>query len=253
MNIQKTTRYLALALLISVPIAQHASEVVLETSTIAAVGINGETIALMKQYDGQLLNELIGKRDASGKRVGLYEYQGKIHTILELVAIEQRDGQNDELRAILKQARKNFENMSTKFRAVAQGTKKFMSILIEESCKKRNRINSILNIWGSTDQAKEEELFDVHVLNLGNLATFHTDLHNFLNDLMNSCPKAQRQFKEKVAKFNKIKNFLPSLGITKEEEQHFLKQINVALGELSLDSITQPTVRKLFNEYKNTK
>lgn len=253
MNKHRFAVHLTLALLASISLTQHAKQIVLEASSIAAVGIDGETIALMKQYDGQLLNMLIGKRDATGKRVGLYEYQGQMHTMLELVAIEQKNGQNDALRAILKQARKDFEDMSTRFRIVAQGTKKFMALLIEESCKKRGRLNSVLNIWGKSDEAKEEDLFDIHVHTLGDLATFLTDLHHFLNDLMNSCPKAQRQFQEKVMKFNKIKNFIPSLGITPDEAQQFLKQINIALGQLSLEEITQETVRKLFNEYKNTK
>ncbi len=228
----------------------------LESSILATVdghviGIDGDTLALIKQYDAGLLNLLIGKRDQTGQRIGMYEFEGAQRTVQELTKIEAERGQNEELFRLCQQIRKDFEKMSEIFRAVARGAKPFMGILIGESCERRGRLHSILYIWAKTDVSREDDLFDEYIKEIKDMDIFLTDLHNFLGDLVHSCPKALRQFHEKIAKFNKIKNIVPSLGIAKDLQILFLKQINKALSTLSLEQITLESVRKLFNEFKN--
>ena len=260
MEIKKITTYFALALLLSTSQTHNAATILkLESAILAqvdglSIGIDGETFALLKQYDSKLLELLVGKRDASGKRAPQYTFDGKLYTMQQLSIIEEQQGHTQELSHLLRKIRTEFEKMSLIFRTVARGTKPIMAILIEESCAKRGRLhNSILYIWAKTDEAMEEELFDVHIKSLKDLETFLIDLHNFLNDLMCSCPKAAKQFQEKVAKFNKLRNFVANLGISKELEMNFLKQINQLLGKMKLEEITPDRVRTLVNDFKNKK
>ena len=172
----------------------------------------------------------------------------------ELSKLETTRGSNAELKELLRKIRTEFETLSIEFRGVARGSKPFMATLVEESCARRGRLhNSILYIWAKTDEAEEEQLFDDHVHTIRDLEMFFTDLHNFLGDMMASCPKARRQFQEKVIKFNKIKGFLPELGLSTKMQKEFLKQINHSLARLKIDDIDLATVRKLLDDFKNEK
>ncbi len=223
-------------------------------SKIDGIFFDGETIGPLKRYQNNLRTFLIGERGPGGKRHPQFTFEGNLYTMQQLSRLETTRGSNDELKNLLRQIRTEFETLSMEFRGVARGAKPFMAVLVEESCSRRGRLNnSLLYIWAKTDEAEEEKLFDDHVHTLKDLEMFFVDLHNFLGDLVESCPKAMRQFQEKVAKFNKIKKLLPELSIPKEDHLPFLKQINHSLAELTLEDIDPATIRKLFDEFKNKK
>jgi hypothetical protein len=71
-----------------------------------------------------------------------------------------------------------------------------MIILIGESCEKHNRSNSLLLDWARIEGDDETESFNKQVTNFTIFHEFCTDLVNFLEDLIRSCPKAQQQFKK---------------------------------------------------------
>ena len=78
------------------------------------------------------------------------------------------------------------------------------------------------------------------------------DLYNFLGDLVNSCPKAQQQFKDRVAKFHKIKTMLPSLNLNKTDEAKFLRYIQTHLNDFSLPQINTQAIQTLYNTFKRS-
>jgi len=265
MKINKLLTTLSLSLLVSTTYGAdtgpaygiHTRSIKLESGILSKVdGIffDGDTIGPLKRYQYNLRTFLIGIRGEDGKRHPQYTFESNLYTMQQLSRLETTRGSNEELKNLLRQIRSDFETLSMEFRGVARGSKPFMATLVEESCARRGRLhNSILYIWAKTDEAEEEQLFDDHIHTIRDLEMFFTDLHNFLGDLMESCPKACRQFQEKVGKFNKIKGLLLELGLSTETQKEFLKQINHSLAKLKTDDINLATVRKLFDEFNNEK
>lgn len=223
-------------------------------SKVDGIFFTGDNIAPIKRYQMNLRTFLLGTLESDKKRHPQYSFEGSFYTMQQLSQIETTRGSNAELKNLLRQIRSEFEKLSSEFRAVARGSKPFMATLVEESCSRRGRLNSsILYIWAKTDEAEEERLFDDHIHTIKDLEMFFIDLHNFLGDLIKSCPKAERQFAEKVLKYNAIKKQLTHLDLSPEEQKAFLQQINHSLAGLSVEDIDLSAVKKLYNEFKKTK
>jgi hypothetical protein len=100
------------------------------------------------------------------------------------------------LQIMLNFMKHDFEKKSSKFIEDATLFKKAMVELIQESCNKRGREDSLLLGWAKSEKGHEMEHFNDHVLNFKDFYVFSSDLIGFLSDLMHSCPKAMKQFKE---------------------------------------------------------
>ena len=133
-----------------------------------------------------------------GQRIGNYSFKSKHYSIEDLAEkIEAHYVGDAELNALLAGAKRDFEELVGQFINQAKGTKTFLVTLIEESCYRRNRKNSILLTWASSTEEHETIIFHTEVQSFRGLADFCQDLENFLEDLMYSCPKAMDQFKKK--------------------------------------------------------
>lgn len=243
--------YLALFLLLSGPTYLKSAPIKLESGIIAkidglAIGIDGQTIALIKQYQSEIIAILLGKKSGD-MRIGKYEFDGKKRSLQELRQLETELGTSPKFVALRGQARNDFEKISEPFRKIVQGVKSFMSILIEESCKKRGRLDSLLYTWAKTDEKNEYELFDLHVKSIKDFELFLTDLNNFLGDLVHSCPRALGQFQERVAKFNQAMKFVAVMNVTGDKRQKLLKLINSSLDKMSKEEVTQAKIQELAN------
>lgn len=246
---------LVLPLLLSLSIAQtRTAPVKLEAGIIATVdglvgiGIDGEVIALIKQYQGEIMKLLVGVPTAQG-RVGKYAYEGKQHSVQQLSKIELENGSNSTFVKLRNQMRDDFEAFSVPFRKNVNSAKSIMTLLIEESCSKRNRLNSLLYIWSKTDEKNEYELFEMHVKSIRDLEVFLTDLHNFLSDLIYSCPKALVQYNEMIQKFKKVKEVASLLRIPTNELPAFLKYANKQLSKVALAEINQDKVSEFYRTF----
>ncbi len=251
---KKITIIIAVSLVLS-PTINHTAPIKLESSILTQIdglliGINGETIALIKQYQSQIMNMLLGTRTANG-RVGVYDFDGQKCNVQQLRQLEIEQGTNDRFIAFRKRIQTDFEHFSEPFKKIVQGVRAIMAILIEESCKKRNRLNSLLYIWAKTDE-KDFELFDLHVKSIKDFEIFLTDLNNFLGDLAHSCPRAQIQFQEQVAKFNRAKQFVMELDLSNTQRQLFLRYLNTQLANLPKDEITKEKIIELSNSFSAT-
>lgn len=242
-----------------IPITQ-AAPIVLEAKLLQLIDgsfINADRIEETRQFQFHLLALLLGDRQPDGSRIGRYMFQGKPHTIEMLQEQELSIKKSKELSNLLEQGKNDFIEISNKFRKSARGLKSFTVKLIEESCQKRDRMDSILLTWAQTTIEKEQSVFRKEVTNFAKLETFLADLFNFLTDLNNSCPKAQAQYHNRVAKYKTIKELLPK-EIEKIEKSidkiAFLTHVKRQhLDTLTLETITPNTVYKLLVAFTQRK
>lgn len=186
--------------------AMHASAITLEAPVIKlidglSIGIDGQRIGFMLQVRREI-KQILGIMEVSGKSSARYLYKGQLHGVASLATVEQKaHTENDlttlqELEPLLMQAKQDFINGVTIFMSTARGTKQQMLMLIEESCQKRKRFDSLLLRWGSASEDAEEQQFQEDVYNFQVFSIFCRDLINFLEDLMRSCPKGYAQFQQ---------------------------------------------------------
>lgn len=161
--------------------------------------IDGNTFGIILNVRTKINAILVGDRDPKnpGHRIGHYLFKGKHYSIDELAEIEAHYVGDAELNALLIEAKKSFEEMVGQFIGQASGTKSFLVILIEESCYRRSRKNSLLLTWAGSQEEHETVIFHTEIQSFRALSDFCHDLNNFLEDLMYSCPKAMDQFKKK--------------------------------------------------------
>lgn len=217
------------------------------------IGINGDVVALIKQYQNQMAILLQGKKRGVHYE-GVFSFEGKKYTIQELTLLEAARGTTIELMTVRHKIIKKFEKISHPFRQLIKdyGIKPLMGDLIEESIIKRNRHNSLLYIWAKTDEKNEHEIFDKYVKSIKDLEIFMIDLSNFLGDIVYNCPRGHAQYKEYRDKFNKAAQFVRELKLNKEHHDLFLKYINKNLSTLSKDEISLQKVKELYNAFKPT-
>ena len=122
-------------------------------------------------------------------------YRGKDLTIKEFAEVEAKGAVNHELDGALVMSKNLLEEMLLKFMDQALRHKNVMVTLIEESCLKRNRPDSLLLDWVQTKEGEETKIFHERVTSFAELEVFCSDLANFLSDLIYSCPKAQEKYK----------------------------------------------------------
>ena len=99
-------------------------------------------------------------------------------------------------------------------------------------------------------------MFEHHVTSFGHYYHFLTDLVNFLMDLVHSCPKAETQFKDRVAKWSAVKAILPAVlkkaHVKGEQvnEIEFLKYLKERyLDSIGLNEVTPHVIVPLLTEY----
>jgi hypothetical protein len=74
--------------------------------------------------------------------------------------------------------------------------KKHTVLLIQESCEKHNRTNSVLLEWAKTDDEHEIEVFMNKLDSFKTLGLFCLDIIHLIGDIIHSCPIAYQQFEE---------------------------------------------------------
>ncbi len=217
------------------------------------IGINGDVVALIKQYQNQMATLLRGKKRDTGYE-GMFTFEGKKHTIQELALLETAHGITQEFIMVRHTIIEKFEEISRPFRQLIKdyGIKPLMGDLIQESIMKRNRHDSLLYIWAKTDEKNEYEIFDKHIKSIKDIELFMIDLNNFLGDIVYNCPRGYAQYKEHLDKFNKAAQYARELKLPKENHDLFLKYINKNLSILLKNDICLERVKELYNDFTST-
>lgn len=152
---------------------------------------------------------LDGEIDNTGKKVGYYTFNGQLYSINELIALEARldeeslmnQTDKQQFAAALQAAKDDFEKKISPYVGNARGAKQQLLLLIQESCKKHNRLDSILLKWGEEQEGEEGSAMRTNITTLMQMKVFCIDLTNFLKDMIHSCPKAVAHYKELKAQY----------------------------------------------------
>lgn len=242
--------------------------ITLESSVIKIADgtfITADKIEFIRKYIRTLFGFLLGDQLPDHQRKGKYLFEGKWHSVQSLACIEQEISNSSDkkhqamsmaLQELLTRAKADFIVQSAEFIESGRGAKNIMIVLIEEDCQKHNRPHSSLLEWARTKEGQESTMFEKHITTFGHYYHFLTDLVNFLLDLVHSCPKAEAQFKERVAKWGTIKEILPivfkkaHVKTDQVNEIEFLKYLKERyLDSLVMDEITPHVIVPLLTEY----
>jgi len=189
----------ALSLLFSIPQAAQATHT-LESDilrTVDGVFMDGPTIALAKRYQLDSKTILSGKRQRDGSRIGTYIFNGVNYSVIDLCELEEKNLiSKKETERLLGEMKDDFEKISAPFQHIVRSVKPIMAELIFESSRLRKRNDSLLNRWASPHAHDERALLDEHVKAVKDFETFIIDLHNFLDDLLKSCPKGMELYEK---------------------------------------------------------
>lgn len=174
------------------------------------LGMDGNKIRANKQWSKELEKMTYGVKKANGQLVGIYLFQGAVHSIAELAVIEAaatRDGMVTvltELAPVLELVKQDFDVKVEPFLESAKGFKKLIFMLIEESCRLRGRHTSFLLTWGKVEE-NDRQLFHDKMRSFAELKEFFDDMMNFLGDLEHSCPKGRAQYEEMLRLYKEQK------------------------------------------------
>jgi hypothetical protein len=193
-------------------------------------GIDANVIKLMLHVRREIKKIQFGEQTKDGQFEGHYVFHDLHHSIRSLAILESKyeaeyyqkltefnknpslyhhelhdlniwyNQIKQQLSVCLEIAKKEFEQKIASFSKNAQGGKDQMLILIEESCRKRNRNDCFLLKWAEVEEGNETKLMHEQINTFKGMDQFCTDLVNFLEDLMNSCKKAWAQFKKLMEK-----------------------------------------------------
>jgi len=235
--------------------------VILESPVIKVADgsfINADRIEFMRKVRRILLSIILGEQLPQGHRKG-DGIQHMAHLEQELEKAPQTKEnlhKKNQMQQALVDAKKNFSLLLSEFVDSGRGAKKILIELIQEDCLRRNRPESLLLDWAKTKEGYESVMFDEQILSFHDYYHFCTDLANFLLDLIHSCPKAEKQFKDRVIKWNAVKQILPiiikkaHIKIETFNEIEFLKYLKERyLDKLILDEITPQLILPLLMEY----
>jgi len=195
---------LMLGLLVSslVPTAQTTHAIVLKSRMLGLIDgtsfFDGETIGMVKKIQRDVLVMMVGVKTKNGYQ-GKYELDGEMYSIRTLAEFEKNctdPGKKEQLDDLLSVVKKEFEDTMAPFISDARSVKEPMIHLITESCERRNRQDSLLLDWAKMGDDGDDETnsFNAQVTNFTVFYKFCGDLAHFLQDLVESCPKARAQF-----------------------------------------------------------
>ena len=169
-------------------------------------GINEYVIANIQHIGAAIKKLQVGAKDPhEEKNRGNYSYQNKKYTLLELVELEKIVAKEDAHHlhvALLEIVRNSISEITEPFMKNANDIKEYMVQLIDESCTKRNRRDSLLLLWAQQKKGSELAYFKENLTSFSAINIFCNDLLTFLTDLVRSCPKAFGKYQEVRRKFD---------------------------------------------------
>lgn len=202
--------YLFLSFFASLTAGPKNSEPITLTSDILKFidgkkfGIDGETIVILVRVRIDLRKRLLGA-GLTEKELKNCLFDGSYHTIKEMAVLEQKLRESGKLEgdvlvalgASLYQAKRSLlEEVALPLLDRLRRAKKHTLLLIQESCEKHNRTNSVLLEWAKTDDEHEIEAFMNKVDSFKTLGLLCLDLIHLIGDIIHSCPLAYQQFQE---------------------------------------------------------
>ncbi len=261
----KYTIQFSLALLLSFSGAhshklEHNLLVMLDGRSLGSLGIDGGSIAKIKRYQSDLLKMMQGKaigtellEDGTSTIIheGLYQFGTNKYSVNQLVEIE-REGllSQEDTKNIIKVMREDFKKASIPFEAIVRQSAKPMQELIEQSCRFRGRLerDCLMLEWTKSGSKDEEILFDQNIKTMRDFQIFIFDIYNFLEDLIESCPKAVDQYEASKARLKHVRSLLSELNIAKTKEARYIKLVLSKAGSKKMEEITLNFVKDIIKD-----
>ncbi|MEX0940125.1 MAG: hypothetical protein WDZ41_02100 [Candidatus Babeliales bacterium] len=166
------------------------------------LGINGHEIRNLMYIRKKVQDQLHGTLDPVTKeRTGIYIFQGQYHSIASLTQFEKNNPHMTtavrvQLYSLLEIIKADFVKIADPFVKQAYGVKGITLKFMEQWSTLHNRENSYLLVWGKEKDGHEFETFNRETTTFVHLNDFCTDLISFISDLIQSCPRAWKQFLE---------------------------------------------------------
>ena len=179
---------------------KNDNDVILESAILRTADghfITYDDVGILLQLREYLRTILFGTKDKSGILTGPYTFDGIPHCLRTLTLLEKKLDVTAR-DAWLIQVRDAFKERTKDTKKRAEGTKTQQYMYIKESCRLHNRPNSILLLWAQAPEGQEDDAIDTYVSNFYDMAKFVIDLMNFLDDMVSSCPKAKKQFLDRI-------------------------------------------------------
>src|SRR3989304_2699292 len=133
-------------------------------------GINDEVIGIMLQVRINFKKAQIGESLRGESTEGIFPFRDQMYNIRALARLERN-------------IEREFERLTSPFINGVRNTKEHMSVLFKEWSEKRNRPDSIILDWASSEET-ETSIFNTKITSFKDLDTFSTDLIRFLEDLI---------------------------------------------------------------------
>ncbi len=238
----------------------------LESPMLALVDgnvMNADAIERVYSFKREVLGIMWGDK-SNGARLGRYTINNKRVSAQDISQLERDEIQMGkdisyasnakfyiEMSKALLTMKSEFLKASDRLNSIARGAKPIFGAIIEESCHKRNRSDSIVLLWAHTPEELEERIFYDKVNTVSEFTVFCIDLLNCLSDILNSCPKARRQFEERSEKWRLFEKVLHSVFKDGRLRLEFLKYVKINhLDCLSITDITPLTIKQLWESFE---
>lgn len=131
-------------------------------------------------------------------RIGLIWYQGRYHTVKDMIEIERSGTANpDELNDALMHAATHFDQFSKDYVQDIQTAKNYMVKLIDQWATLRNRPDTILRDWSKQEGGERDSIYNT-MTSFTRFGIFVDDLLLFLRDLSENCPKSYKAYRESM-------------------------------------------------------
>jgi hypothetical protein len=247
--------------------AADESTIILESPILHILDgnfIDADIIELIAKIRREINKILIGEKVADNTMIGRYVVNGKAYSVRELIPLEKNGSATlkHDLDVALLAAKKDLHGCVSPFIETLHSFKHQLLELIKESCRKRGMDTTLLLRWSEAGKGEETRIFNEDVTSFELYNKFCTDLLNFLNDLVNSCPQAKTQLTVRYDKCQKariiIKEIIPTRNTNASEqkalEEKFMRYLKEHhIDKLSISEVTKEKLEALFTKFIHQK
>jgi len=185
-------------------------------SGVDGADVNGEGVAFMYKVRRDIKKIQYGEPTKDGNLEGYYLFYGKKHSIKTLLSFEAQYSNDPAFKVCLEAAKKDFAEKIAPWTEEGRRVKRTTLFFINEFCEMTKRKESYLLLWGKTREGEEVASFMREVNSVKTLDTFLTDIADFFEVLIRSCPIATEQF---ISKTKRLTQQKVALQILEEESQ----------------------------------
>lgn len=189
----------------------YLQSVLLESKVLQTIDGNilaWDSVGTLKKYQKQIKHFLNTKRTIENQSYNLFD----------LALKEKNNTLTEQEKITFESIVAEFVKFSEPFVETINPVKRAIAPLVEESCEKRNRTQSILRIWISSEDGQEKKLFQKHITTYRALGELCMDLLNFTEDLLSSCPNAMKSYNDFFERVNALEPVINALLVAEKVE-----------------------------------